>query len=142
MNKIKKVFYYWIFPASFCSLLAAFAMAAIAQAGKVTETTPVLTLSGLSLISAFCFLITLATCIFRVKKLSFLLKLLIHFIGCIVSFALTFLVVGGYYKNGKGAFYILMLAVIIYFIIMAICLAVRAIIRATDKDDEKYESQF
>lgn len=142
MSKLKKMFYYWIFPASLYSLITAFAFAIAAQLGSLTQTMPVLSLSGLSLISLFCFLFALINCIFRVGRFSMPLKVFLHFISTMASFFVTFILIGQYYKNGQSAAVILMLFAVIYWIFMIVYLIIRALKNAALKDKDEYKKQF
>ena len=90
----------------------------------------------------FSLIMALLGNIFRYKKINMFSKILLHYLGTVISFIGIFLVFITDYDNITGAFLIVVVFSAIYFFTTSVILLIRGVIKRGSERKEKYKRQF
>lgn len=101
---------------------------------------PALTLSTALICLAASFLIALCNCIFRIRSISLFVRVILHFLACLVSVILT-LAIGSYELKSASLLLIVVFAVI-YLLIVPPYLVISGALRRKSEEEEDYDSIF
>ncbi len=100
-----------------------------------------LSLGSTSLILLACFLMSALNLVFKLD-FSTPIRVLIHFIGSLISYSLVFIIIPGVWNDFGSIFVRLGVFVVLYAVIAAICAIVASIKNNRKADELEYESQF
>ena len=92
----------------------------------------------------FCFALVMALAqdLFSIKKLSFAVQLLIHFLVTMIALFLLFRIVTGQITNVTRLIYLLAGAAFIYALVAAVVITVRAVRKGHRTDGKEYTPKF
>ena len=105
---------------------------------------PGITLPRFIIILLFAFIINLANLIFKLPKLNYALKTILHSIIICLSFVLALCLMNGGASLGSAAIFVLVLLfLIVYFLVFAIYkLIKKSVVRKQSKESSAYTKQF
>lgn len=139
-NPLRKVLYYFIYPACMYFSLSIFAVTALVYITMNPAWAP----SFIAMTGIWIFSLIMAALgnIFRYKKINMFFKILIHYLGTVFSFIGIFLVFIADYDNSAGAFLIVVVFSVIYFFTASVILLIRGIVKRSSEQKGKYKKQF
>lgn len=140
MNALTYIWKKILVPACVIFTAVAFAVTAAAAAGGIVEYA--LSPSALGCILFFSVVISALNRVLFIQPLNFFLRLLIHYIGFVAAFFLTFFVILSGSSNARGGLLIIALLSILHFIADAVALIIRhSRIKKADSEKE-YQRKF
>lgn len=128
-----------IYPACFYFTVCIFVTSIIAFAGN--EKAMAANLSFMVMLFIFSLFMAIINKIL-LTKLNSVLKILLHFLGTLLSFYLVFIVFSGYYKSGQKSFFIIICMILAYAVVLAVIMLIKHQINKKSNDKTKYEKQF
>lgn len=140
LNPLKKVLYYLIYPACMYFSLSTFAVTMLVYFTMNPAWAP--TFEAMTGIWIFSLIMAGLGNIFRYKKVNMFLKILIHYIGTVMSFIGIFLVFMTDYDNITGAVAIVAVFSVIYLFVASVILLISGTINRSNHKKEKYKKQF
>ncbi len=135
MNKIKFVFKEIIFPGSF--IFTVYNILAQIMNHTTNDDADPAVFKAFFLILACCMAIALVNKIFK-TEMSMTAKVAIHYAGILISIIGLFVIMG----NGNNIPPIFIAVTVIYAIIAAPVLIIRAALKKKENEDTKYDKQF
>ena len=91
---------------------------------------------------AFSFLLAAAADIFKIKKLSLLLRILLHFLCCLLAVFLLFSIVSGDMFKVNSLLFIMFGFAALYIVCAAVAVIIIHVRNKKISDESEYESQF
>lgn len=108
-----------------------------------TESSAVLNYRAVLQLLAFSFLLSFVNFIFRIKAMSPVVKVSLHFIITTVIFYICFIACGGFSKNLGVTFAVIALYIVIYIAVIAICFLYNKLKNKPSKENkDDYKPQF
>jgi len=140
MNPVQKALYYFIYPT--CAMFSVCIFALTILVNDTMNSAFVPTPAAMVWMWIFSLGFSSLSNIFRVTKFNMFARIVIHYFGTILLFILIFLVAVGNYDNWAGAMLVVLAMTIVYFLIAAIGLFIRSMLRRADDKEKKYKRQF
>ena len=134
-----KIFRSIVYPACFYFTICTFITSIIATLGN--EKAMAANLSFVVMLFIFSLFMAAINKIFG-TKLNAVLKIVIHFIGTLISFTLVFVVFSGYYKNGQSTFFIIISMVFVYAVVLSIIMFIKSLFNKKKNKKADYKNQF
>lgn len=91
---------------------------------------------------AFSLLLAIAADIFKIKKISLFLRILLHFLSCLIAVFLLFSIVSGDMFKVNSLLFIMFGFAVLYIVCAAIAVLIIHIKNKKTSDNSEYESQF
>lgn len=141
---MKKISYFLnkiLYPACLYFTIIVFILGSVTT--SITEyDVPILNMFGVSLAMLFCFGFSCINRLLFIDSFKVITRVILHFVGFISVFALTFIVIGGFTPTTTTAFVLLAAVSIVYIVIASIALIIRAIIKKNKTEKSDYKRQF
>lgn len=140
LNKIKKFRDTVIYPSSLYFTIILFVFYIIGSSAASSNIK--LTLKEISLLFSFSICLALCNIIFRINGMNMIIKIALHFTGTIFSFIILLVVMSGYFEKTSGGVLITIVVAVLYAIIAAAILGIRALIKRAENEKSEYTSKF
>jgi len=142
MKKISWFLNKILYPTCLYFTVIVFILGAVTMSLTETFDIPILNMSGISLAMLFCFGFACINRILYIDSFKIAVRLLLHFVGFLSVFALTFFVIGGFSPSVGTVFIVLGAVAIVYLIVAAIALIIRALTHKNKIEKSDYKRQF
>jgi len=139
-NHLQKLLYRFIYPTCAYFTMSIFGTTALTYAAQFENFAP--TFKGQLYFWLFSMIMAVLQNIFYTEQINMFFKVLLHYLGSLISFIVIFIVLAANYDNAVGAMVISIVLSVVYFFCAATVLLIRGVFIKAHRDEQKYKRQF